>query len=292
MPYKGATHPGGHESLIDIATWQQVQMILDAAKAARARKRTYDHYLKGSLFCGACGSRLQLDLPKNKQGIRYAYFACTDRRKRTTGCTRRAIPVAVAGGLVADCYASISIHEAQYTDLAKQVEEAFDEQFAARSDGLAELTANRRRLETESDKILAAHFADAIDLDTLKRHQDRIRTGLADIDRRITAEHDQDQGPRKQIARALRLLVDCQQLYKSTDAHGKRLANQTFTTGIEIDEDEEHATFRFAEPFTVNSSHKTHVRHLTTSSIVDLRGIEPLTSSMRTRRATNCATGP
>lgn len=78
-----------------------------------------------------------------------------------------------------------------------------------------------------------------------------------DIDRRITAEHDHDQGPPKQIARALRLLVNCQQLYKTTDAHGKLLANQTFTTGIEIDE--EHATLRLAEPFTVASSYKTHV---------------------------------
>lgn len=269
VPYKGATHPGTHEPLIDMETWQRVQTLLDTAKAARARKRTYDHYLKGSLFCGACGSRMQLDLPKNKQGIRYAYFACTGRRKRTTSCTRRAVPVAVAERLVADCYSRISINETQYTDFARQVEAAFDERFAARSDELAELTANRRRLEAESDKILAAHFADAIDLDTLKRHQDRIRTGLADIDRRLTAEHDQDQGPRKQITRALRLLVDCQRLYKNTDAQGKRLANQTFTNGIEIDEDEEHATPRLSEPFALTERHQTHVRHVTTSEVVD-----------------------
>ncbi|MEA5118083.1 MAG: recombinase family protein, partial [Propionicimonas sp.] len=178
VPYKGANHPGTHEPLIDLATWQRVQSILDTAKQARARKRTYDHYLKGTLFCGACGSRMQLDLPKNKQGIRYAYFACTGRRKRTTRCTRRAVPVAVAERLVADCYSRISISKTQSTDLARQVEAAFDERFAARSDELAELTANRRRLEAESDKILAAHFADAIDLPTLKRHQDRIRAGL------------------------------------------------------------------------------------------------------------------
>ena len=237
---------------------------------------------------------MQLDLPKNKQGIRYAYFACTGRRKRTTSCTRRAVPVAVAERLVADCYAriSISISETQYTDLARQVEAAFDERFAARSDELAELTANRRRLEAESDKILAAHFADAIDLDTLKRHQDRIRTGLADIDRRLTAEHDQDQGPRKQIARALRLLVDCQRLYKTTDAQGKRLANQTFTNGIEIDEDEEHAMLRLTEPYTVALRHKTAVRHVTTSEMVDLRGLEPLTPCMPCRCATSCAIDP
>ena len=84
----------------------------------------------------------------------------------------------------------------------------------------------------------------------------RIRTSLADIDRRIADEHDQDRGHRRQIAKALRLLIDCQRLYKSTDACGKRLANQTFTTGIEINEDEE-ATLRLAEPFAVTTGQNT-----------------------------------
>ncbi len=291
VPYKGVNHPGSHEPLIDLATWQRVQSILDVAKKARARKRIHDHYLKGSLFCGTCGSRLQLDLPTNKQGIQYAYFSCSGRRTRKTKCTRRAIPVAVAEQLVADCYARISINEAQYVGLAKKVVQAFDERFAARSDELAELAANRRRLEDESDKLLAAHFADAIDLTTLKRHQDRIRTGLADIDRRIENEHDQDQGPRRQINNALRLLIDCQLLYKSTDAHGKRLANQTFTNGIDINEDEE-ASLRLAEPFAVTTGQNTHVRGSTTSEIVEHRGFEPLTSSMPWKRATNCANAP
>ncbi|MCW4457349.1 recombinase zinc beta ribbon domain-containing protein [Microbacterium sp. MPKO10] len=73
---------------------------------------------KGSLFCGACGSCLQLDLPKNKQGAQYAYFVCTGRRRRTTGCTRCPILVAVAERLVADCYSRIS--ETQYIDIDEE----------------------------------------------------------------------------------------------------------------------------------------------------------------------------
>ncbi|WP_353889750.1 zinc ribbon domain-containing protein [Galbitalea sp. SE-J8] len=121
VPYKGVNHPGNHEPLIDLATWQRVQSILDTAKQARARKRTYDHCLKGSLFCGACGSRLQLDLPTNEQGIQYAYFSRSGRRNRKTRCTRRAIPVAVAEQLVADGYARISIDEAQYADIDRRI---------------------------------------------------------------------------------------------------------------------------------------------------------------------------
>src|SRR5699024_1099644 len=97
------------------------------------------------------------------------------------------------------------------------------------------------------------------------------------VERRIENEHDQDQSPRRQIAKALRLLIDCQRLCKTTDAHGKRLANQTVTTGIDIDEDEE-ATLRLVEPIHIastgcapsTSGENTHVRGSTTSKIVGL----------------------
>lgn len=102
---------------------------------------------------------MQLDYPTNKQGV-------------------------------ADCYRDVAITEAEYTALAAQVEAAFDERVGSRSQELAELTENRQRLQNESAKLLAAHLAAAIDLETLKRHQDRIQTGLTDIDRRLASEHD------------------------------------------------------------------------------------------------------
>src|SRR5690606_10407180 len=180
-----------------------------------------------------------------------------------------------------------------YTTLAEQVDAAFDERLASRSQALAELTANRKRLEAESDKLLAAHFADAIDLDTLKRHQDRIRIGLTDIDRRLTTEHGHHEGPRKHLGTALRLLVDCGPMYARTDDHGRRLANQTFYDRIDISEDE-RATIRLAEPFAALTPEptSTDVRCSSTSSWVEPRGLEPLTPCLQSRCATNCAKAP
>lgn len=179
------------------------------------------------------------------------------------------------------------------TALVAQVEAAFDERLASRSQELAELTENRKRLQNENDKLLAAHFADAIDLETLKRHQDRIRAGLADIDRRLASEHDQHEGSRKHLSTALSLLVDCATLYARTNDQGKRLANQALTNGIEISEDE-RATIKLAEPFAAltPTPASTDVRCSSTSEIVELRGLEPLTPCMPCRCATSCATGP
>ena len=245
--YKGAEHPGTHEPLVDVEVWERVQRLLDSRKLASERRRTHDHYLKGSLFCGTCGSRMQLDFPANSQGVRYAYYVCSGRASKRKNCTRRAVPVGIAEQLVADCYRDISITEEQYAALAAQVEVAFDERLASKSSEIAELTTNRKRLQDESDKLLAAHFADAIDLDTLKRHQDRIRAGLADIDRRLAQEHEGSEGARQHLTAALRLLIDCATMYARTDDQGKRLANQALTGGIELGEDGE-AKIRLADP--------------------------------------------
>ena len=284
--YKGVEHPGAHEPLIDIETWSQVQSLLDSRKIADERRRKHDHYLKGTLYCGTCGSRLQLDFPTNKQGVRYGYFVCSGRTSKRTPCTRSAVPLGVAEKLVAKCYNDITITDAQFTDIAAHVDEAFARRLAAKSDELADLTAHRKRLQSESDKLLEAHFADAIDLETLKRHQVRIRAGLADIDRRLATEHQDHDGARDQLTTALGLLVNCASLYAASDDQGKRLANQAFFTKIMIDEAED-AEARTAQPYARVSSHfarsttgDSDVASSSTSSIVGPKGLEPLTSTV------------
>src|SRR5690606_28163347 len=95
------------------------------------------------------------------------------------------------------------------------------------------------------------------------------------------------------LGTALRLLVDCVQMYARTDDHGRRLANQTFYDRIDISEDE-RATIRLAEPFAALTPEptSTDVRCSSTSSWVELGGFEPPTSSMPWKRATNCAMAP
>jgi site-specific DNA recombinase len=188
--YKDALHPGAHEPIVEPALFDQVQSLLKARNAHATRHVQHAHHLKGLLHCGTCGSRMLLDFATNPRGTTYAYFVCSGRAAKRTACTRRAVPVQVAERLVEDSYASITISEDDYRHLAAEVDAAFDKRSEGRDQEFADLTANRARLESESDKVLAAHFADAIDLPTLKRHQDRIRAGLADIERRLR-EHDE-----------------------------------------------------------------------------------------------------
>src|SRR5699024_1092556 len=52
VPYKGTNQPGTHEPPMHIDTRQHVQLLLNTRKIASERRRSHDHYLNGSLFCG------------------------------------------------------------------------------------------------------------------------------------------------------------------------------------------------------------------------------------------------
>lgn len=73
--YRGAYYPGRHQPLIDEVTWQRVQDVLES-HATGEKKREHPHYLKSSLVCGNCGSRMTITHAKNRHGTVYPYFVC------------------------------------------------------------------------------------------------------------------------------------------------------------------------------------------------------------------------
>ena len=294
--YKGALYPGAHDPIVEPALFDKVQSLLKARTAKMTRHVQHAHHLKGLLHCGTCGSRMLLDFATNPKGVTYAYFVCSGRASKKTTCTRRAVPVAVAERLVEDSYASITISEDEYRHLAAEVDAVFDKRTEGRSQEIADLMANRARLESESDKLLAAHFADAIDLSTLKRHQDRIRAGLADIEHRLREHDEQHVGGRAFLHDSLGLLTDAHRAYGHSDDASRRLANQAFYTRLDITDDEQLRP-RLAEPFAtiVREAHEhddegkeaehehDEPRHVACSRKalwVGPAGIEPTTSTV------------
>lgn len=200
-----------------------------------------------------------LDFATIPRGTTYAYFVCSRRASKKTSCTRRAVPIAVAERLVADSYANITISDTAYQRLAAEVDAAFDKRMADRDHEIADLMANRAKLEAESDKLLAAHFADAIDLPTLKRHQDRIRAGLADVNRRLAAHDEHHTGGRAFLHDSLRLLTDAHRAYSRSGDTDRRLANQAFHARLDIADDEQLRP-RLAEPFAtiIREAHESN----------------------------------
>lgn len=66
--YRGVFYPGRHEPLATPEIWQKVQEVLAANNIAGDKQREHNHYLKGSVYCGSCGSRLIISHAKNRHG--------------------------------------------------------------------------------------------------------------------------------------------------------------------------------------------------------------------------------
>ena len=103
--YKGAEYPGTHEPLVSVETFARVQAILESRAQSREKPSKHTHYLKGSLFCKRCGSKLGFVRAK---GGRYDYFFCWSRH-RHIGCDLPYIPAEIVEGQVEACYEPVQI---------------------------------------------------------------------------------------------------------------------------------------------------------------------------------------
>jgi len=77
MRWKGKIYPAKHEALVDVPTWETVQILLDTYNKASFIKSgdgfTYRHIIK----CGHCGCSIVPEIKKGK----YIYYHCTEKRK-------------------------------------------------------------------------------------------------------------------------------------------------------------------------------------------------------------------
>ena len=54
-------------------------LMLTAHQCAVEATQVHGHYLKGTIHCGQCGSRLIVSNAKNRHGNVYCYFVCSGR---------------------------------------------------------------------------------------------------------------------------------------------------------------------------------------------------------------------
>ena len=310
--YRGTRYKGNHPALVPAEVWYQVQSVLTAHQCAVEATQVHGHYLKGTIHCGQCGSRLIVSNAKNRHGNVYCYFVCSGRHSKRTDCTRQAMLIEDVEKLVEDYYTRVQITPAQQDALAGMLHHEFDRLMAAETEELERLTTNRDRLESEQDRLMQAHYADAIPLSVLKREQDRIVAELDQVTRRIDAHFGDYAEARARLDDALGLLANCADIYTRCDDTNRRLCNQAFFTKVFIDEDNElrvehNRPFEMLLDPQVNANALTWAadanKARTSASVsvgkgsslvrgVDLRGLEPLTPCMPCRCATSCATDP
>ena len=239
VTYRGVKYPGNHEPLVDEATFTRVQEILEAHAQSGEKQRKHRHYLKGSIFCGTCESRMIVHLTKNRHGTVYPYFVCLGRHEKRTNCTRRAVLIPVVEQQIVDEY-----HRRSLSSTTRRELEAFihAELTVYLKDFGHERDRQQRRIDqllAERKKLIQAHYADAIDVDQLREEQDRINTQLSTARAHLKAAEVTQEELEAIISRTLAKLQDCGERYETASPKVRREMNQSNFDKIMIHEEGE-----------------------------------------------------
>jgi site-specific DNA recombinase len=247
VQYRGVLYAGKHEPLTTPETWQEVQRILAAKNFAGEKDREHPHYLKGSIYCGQCNSRLIVCHAKGRGGT-YPYFICIGRQQKRTDCKQRAIRIETAEAAIAAYYATIQLPEAEVARLRTYLG---DELTKLRADSEHERMTQTRRLgqlEGERKKLLDAHYADAVPLDLLKSEQERLTREIANAEGRLTEILGDFKTAETNLGRALTRAGDCAAAYREANDRLRRQFNMAFFKRLLLS-DEGEVTGDLASPF-------------------------------------------
>jgi len=246
--YKSVEYQGNHTPLVDVETWQNVQDVLNSHMNGE-RTREHPHFLKGTVYCGSCKSRMIITNSKSRSGTVYPYFICSGRHgKRVKDCKQPAVLIEEIERRVEQIYEDYSlkpeIREQLEAFIAAEIEKSRKE-FAAEQ---TVLRREKEKLVNKSKKLLEAHYNDAIPLELMKSEQEQISKALASIEQQLEAYDADHETVTDNLEKAFDLIEDCAGAYKLADDHIKKMFNQVLFEAIWIMLDGK-VTAELAEPF-------------------------------------------
>ncbi len=322
VKYKGEEYQGRHTPLIELPLFQKVQEVLKERSNVDERRRTHQNYLRGMLWCGAChskGHEYRMVFSKaNGNGGTYLYYFCTGKQAEVY--IERHAPVDVLETAVEE-YLRKCRFEPNFIETVSKIVEGIltdgQRSIRMRHD---QLKGELRKLEVQEENLL--DLAADGQLPTGK-----IRERLHDLGLKrdlLTAELEKvevDLRPgAKLIALALELMAEPDALYHRVDDPHRRLILQTFFERLYVQNDEITGGVPI-EPFSdllalrdqfradqgaettnprdlavpgidsgslvASQNADRVVLGLNSATMVELRGFEPLASSMPWKRSTN-----
>ncbi|MDQ1713068.1 MAG: hypothetical protein QOE45_2518 [Frankiaceae bacterium] len=226
VPYKGQWYRGEHPQTIDPELFDRVQEIRTAHRHAGDKPSQHRHYLKGTLYCGHCGSRLGMT-PSTGNGGTYDYTYCIERHLRGT-CQQPHVVVDRFEPQVIALYDHIRIVPKWRERVRACLRDDADADLGQRQREIARLTKRLAQLAVEKKNL-------AISLRKAPRLAEEINAQLDDIEaqekaatkRLADANLDRDTLA-KVYADAERLLDRLPLAARIVDEHGRRLLNQFF----------------------------------------------------------------
>ncbi len=220
--YQGQELEGAHTPLVDDATWFKVQDLLASRRISGDRSWKHTHFLKGTLECGRCGSRIGYG-PTTAKGITYFYFFCLGRHTKRTKCD---LPYIEESQIEKDV---LRILETQVVVTKEQMESGgakahalLDEQLAGDAERSRHAAKRIKELERTKQKLIDGYLAGAISAEDLKPRQDEIARETAEL-RAREADYSRDANRLHQrLDELIQMAHTAAELYQMAPDRGKQ----------------------------------------------------------------------
>ena len=223
--YHDCLYPGTHQALVDQQTFQRVQAIL-AGKVNGERTIRHPHYLKSTVYCGICHSRLIITTARPKKTT-YQYFVCLGRHSRKQpDCTFRATLTETVEDEVEHLYQRIHLRPTRREELEQALHHQLGQLVVDTQQQLAQITATRQKLEHQQHKLLQAHYENAIPVELLRKEQQRITHSLTTANHRIQTLEQDLEDKEKLVVQALDIAQHMASAYHHAPNHIRRMLNQ------------------------------------------------------------------
>ncbi|GAA1450303.1 zinc ribbon domain-containing protein [Nesterenkonia lacusekhoensis] len=157
-------------------------MVLHAKQAFGEKTQSHEHYVKGSVFCGQCGSRLIVTMARSRRGVIYPYLICAGRHSKCTNCEQKSMFIPDVERAVEDHYRRVQIPEHVLAALRDLITAEFDRLSATSKQERQAYQHERDDLLDERVKLLQAHLDDCL---ALAKDCHAIYTSIDDSLRRV-----------------------------------------------------------------------------------------------------------
>jgi site-specific DNA recombinase len=235
VTFRGTEYQGRHQPLIPPSLFDRVQEVLASHARAGEKERTHNHYLKGSVYCPNCGSRLCLTNAKGN----YLYFFCIGRHQRRTNCPQPYLAVSTVEQAIERYYATVRLPEAVQDLIRTGLRAELDHQHRQAQPEIA--WAKRRVIELaeERKRLARGVVTGAIPGDLARDEHDRIALELEQANKTLMAAKMIYGRIEDALNRVLALVGRCDEVYRRGGPQVRRLSNQFFFDKLLIAEDTE-----------------------------------------------------
>ncbi len=274
---------GHHEALISLETYQQIQDRLQGkAKAPARADLNRDFPLRGFVECDECGSPLTAAWSKGRKK-RYPYYVC---HKKGCPSYRKSIRRSDLEGEFEKLLSEMRPVRATEEVVMAMLKDIWAQRVANGREQRARIRSEIRSLQKEEESFLD-RIVKTNNPAVIEAYEKRI----CSIQQRCLVLHEASEGKEdrveedfsKKFEPALDFISNPHKIWKNHGYEWKQaVLRLAFSERLKYSRERGVRTPNFTFPFSVLSQ-----RTIGQEDLVEPRGVEPLTSSLRTTRSTN-----